>query len=83
MTNRRAPRRNSKGNRHSSVRSTDAYRILIHWPNGQQGTFGNNDRARVLAVARVNTANGATVELQEHQGWCVYKTTRTLHPDTT
>ncbi|MFD3336104.1 hypothetical protein ACFWV1_26170 [Streptomyces sp. NPDC058700] len=80
MATRRASRHNSKGIRHNSIRAADAYRALIRWPDGSSSTFGNHDRARVLAVARGKSAAGATVDFQEHQGWCVYKTTRTFHP---
>ncbi|MFC8008725.1 hypothetical protein [Streptomyces cinereoruber] len=82
MPTRRVSRHNSKGIRRTSTKSAAAYRALIHWPTGTSTTYDSHDRARILAIAQKKATAGATVEFQEHQGWCTYKTTRILRPDT-
>lgn len=81
MTKRPGSRPNQRGNQHGSLSRTDAYRLLIHWPNRPEpSTFRTSDRARARSVARRKATAGATVAFQEHENWGVYRTTRTYTP---
>ena len=81
MAKRPGTKANRRGNRRTSLSSTDTYRVLAAGPDGTTSTFANSDKARVLATARRHLAAGATVTFQKHQQWGVYRTLWTRRPE--
>ncbi|MER5277734.1 hypothetical protein ABT025_18520 [Streptomyces sp. NPDC002809] len=81
MANTRHSKHKRTGHAKTSLSTPEKYRLLIVFP-GQTRTrhFTTSDLPRARAVARRNAQLGATVTLQDHEGWGRYTTTTTYTP---
>jgi hypothetical protein len=81
MAKNRHAKHSRRGHQQTSIAAPEKYRLVITHPGQTRARhFSTSDLARARAVVRRNTASGAHVDFQTHEGWGRYTTVHTYEP---